>query len=918
MSWLHQIVFRLQPLFSRKRIEADLSGEIESHLEMMTEANVAAGLSPEEARLAARREFGGVAQVKEAFRDERGLPWLENFLRDVGYGWRQLRKNPGFATVAVLTLGLGIGVNTAVFSLVYALNFAPPPFAHAEQLVQLYTQDRTAPESFRGFSYPTYRDLNEQSGQFSGILAHRNVVVGVGEGAGARRTFSAIVSANFFDVLGVKLIRGRAFTPAEGAPGGAAPVAIASYVYWKKTGFAPALVGSTIRVNELPCTVIGITPENFSGMTVLFGPELYFPLGQYDRLNSETPGGTPHTLELRDSYPFLLVGRLKPGVTAAAAQAALDGFATNLERQYPVAQKNQTFILGPVPRDSTSDSPPSRSGSLNTVGLLFLGLAGIVLLVASLNLANLLLARSAARRKELAIRLALGGGRGRLIRQLLTEGLVLSVIGGALGFVLAAWSTDVLAGSLALIIPETVFFPGTANPAILAAAGGFSILSTLMFALGPALKFSRGDVMANLKEHAGEDVAPRRRWRPRHPLVVVQVALSLGLLTCAALFLRAALEAGHADLGYAADDTLIVEADAGLGGYDETRALPLYDGVVEKLAVLPGVQSASIASFAPFGFSSQGASIRRAGLIPAADAKPSTAAEGLAFLAQWNSVGADYFTTLGLPLLRGRPFSVAEAAAKGAPRVAIIDESLARKLWPEGDALGQRIQYGYEKTAANTLEVVGIVPAARTSLFRQYGTAIYVPFAQGFHGPVNFHVRTRANTPASALALIDSVRREMRAAAPGVPVFTVRTFRQHLDASGDLWLVRAAAGLLSILGGLALVLAVVGLYGVKAYSVARRTREIGIRLALGAEPRRVLALVVGEGLATILLGAGFGLLLAFGLGRLCAGLLFQVSPFDPLAFTIAPAVLIGTALLACYLPARRASRVDPLVALRTE
>jgi predicted permease len=918
MRWLHQILYRLQPFFRRKKIEADLDEEIRSHLELQAEANRAAGLTPEEAERAAQRQCGGIAQAKEAFRDQRGIPWLENFLRDLGFGGRQLWKNPGFAAVAVLTLALGIGVNTAVFTLVYALNYSPRPFAHPEELVQLYTQDRKNPESFRAFSYPTYRDLAESGSQFSGILAHRNVVAAVGDGPGARRTFSAVVSANFFEVLGVKLVEGRSFTTAEEAPGNGVPVVVASYVYWKKTGFDPALVGSTLRVNERPYTVVGITPENFSGTTALFGPEFYFPIGQYDELTAGLQAGAAHTLERRDSYLFFLVGRLKPGISLDSARAALGAAAVNLERACPVVQKDQTFILGPLPRDNTSDAPPGQRNGLALVGFLFLGMAGIVLLIASLNLANLLLARSAARRKEFAIRLALGGGRGRLIRQLLTEGIVLAAAGGILGLILAAWSTDLLASSLALIIPETVFFPGTGNPAILTATVAFSVVSTLVFALGPAMKFSRRDVITDLKEQAGEDVQPRRRWLPRNPLVVAQIALSLGLLTCAGLFLRGAFEAGRADLGFSADNTLVVESDAGLGGYDEARALQIYRDIGERLAALPGVESASIATFIPFGFSSDGASIRRAGLVPAPDARPSTAAEGLAFNARWNSVGADYFTTLGLSLVRGRPFTAAEATAKGAPPVAIIDEALARKLWPDGDALGQRIQYGYEKTAANTMEVVGIVPAVRTSLFREAGAAVYVPFAQGFRAAVDFHIRTRANTLGAAAGLIDSVRREVRAAAPALPIFKVRTFRQHLDASGDLWIVRAGAALLGVFGLLALVLAVVGLYGVKAYSVARRTREIGIRMALGAEPAQVLSMVLGEGLVMILTGTGFGLLLALGLGRLCASLLFQVSPFDPLAFTIAPAVLVLTAMVACYLPAWRAARVDPLVALRAE
>ena len=865
---------------------------------------------------------------------------MTNLLQDFRHAIRLLAKSPGFTVVAIIVLALGIGVNTAIFSVVHALAFSARPFPEADRVVQLYTQDKKDPAKYRTFSYPTYRDLKDQPGSFSGILAHTLTMVGLGEGADTRQTFTAVVSANYFDVLGVKLVRGRTFTPAEEAPGSATPVVIVSHLYWKKTGFNPGLLGSTLRVNERLFTVVGIAPEGFTGTMMLFGPELYFPLGLYDQLSNDFQGDAKRTLERRDAYNLFLVGRLAPGISRESAKSALAASAANLERTFPVEQKDQTFTLDRLPRLSSSSNPTSES-ELGTLGSLLLGMTGIVLLIACLNLANMLLARGAARRKEFAIRLALGGGRGRIIRQLLTEGLVLSLAGGILGLALALWSADLLMNSLGTLMPVTIFFSSTMNPIILGATLGFCTLSTLFFALGPALKLSRTDVITHLKEQAGEDTAPRRRWLPRNPLVVVQIALSLGLLTCAGLFIRGALKAGGADLGFKADDTLIVEADASLGGYNETQGLALYNNVSSKLAALPGVKSASIGATVPFGFITLDRSVQRAGLHPAKDAKPANAAEGLAFGSNWNGVGADYFATLGLPLLRGRTFTRAETENKDGPAVAIIDEVLAKKLWPDGDALGQRIQYANRDAASapagggagvhasgevearpqdeKTIEIVGIVPAIRTSIFaKEIGTAIYVPFAQGYQSTVQFHVRTAANTAASAAGLIDAVRREVRAAAPGVPVFKVRTFRQHLDASADLWIVRIGAIIFSVFGGLALTLAIVGLYGVKAYSVARRTREIGIRMALGAEPGAVQRLILREGLIMTLTGGGLGLLLALGLGRLCASMLFEVSPIDPVAFTIAPAVLFVTAMIACYLPARRATRVNPLKALRSE
>lgn len=867
---------------------------------------------------------------------------MNSLLQDLKFSLRLLAKTPGFTLTAIAVLALGIGVNTGIFSVVHALVFSARPFPEPNRIVQLYTQDTKNPKKYRNFSYPTYRDLRDQTGTFSGILAHNLAMVGIGEGSDSRRTFVSMVSANYFDVLGVKLLRGRAFTQAEEAPGNAAPVVIASHLYWKKTGYDPKFLGSTIRVNERPFTVIGIAPENFTGTMMLFGPELYFPLSMLDILSNDFEGENKRSLEQRDGYNLFVVGRLAPGVSQTAANAALGAAAANLEKAWPVIQKDQTFICGPLPRISTSDGPTSEK-EVSVAGGLLLAMSGIVLLIACLNLANMLLARGAARRKEFAIRLALGGGRSRIVRQLLTEGLVLALTGGAIGMVLALWASDLLMGSLGVLMPVTIFFSSAPSGPIVAATLGFSFVATLFFALGPALKLSRTDVLTDLKEQAGEDTTPRRRWMPRNPLVVAQIALSLGLLTSAGLFIRGALNAGSADLGFNAENTVIVEADASLGGYDEARATQLYRNAAEKLAAIPGVQSASIASTVPFGFISLGRPVQRAGLRPAKDAKPANAAEGLAFDARWNSVGADYFTTLGLRLLRGRPFTLAECAQSGAPKVAIIDEALAAKLWPEGNALGQRIQYADADAArapggatgggavsasesitakpgeTDTLEIVGIVPTIRTNLFsKKQGEAIYVPFAQGYMNTVQFHVRPASTAPGAAAALIDSVRREFHAAAPGVPVFKIRTFRQHLDASADLWIVRIGATLFSIFGGLALLLAVVGLYGVKAYSVSRRTREIGIRMALGAEPGMVQRMILREGLIMTVSGGAIGLLLAFGLGRVCAVMLYQVSPMDPIAFTLAPAALFITAMIACYLPARKATRVSPLKALRSE
>jgi predicted permease len=926
-------------------VEQALDDELQSSVEILTQEKMKEGYSPAAARRQALIELGGVEQVKEEVRAIRAGRFLEDFAKDLRFAVRTLAKSPGFAAVAVLTLALGIGANTAIFTVVNDFLFSPRPFPDEAQVVQVYTQDRKHPSNFRGFSYPTYTDLREDSAVsavFSSVLAHNMAVVSLGEGETSRRTFVALVSSNYFRTLEVPLVQGRGFLPEEEKPGSAAPVVIASYLYWKNTGFDPQLVGKTIRVNERPFTVVGITPENFSGTMMIFGPELYFPLGDYDLLTSDSDAEVKRTLEKRDVYALLLVGRLKPGVTAATAGAALLTVAANLERALPVEQKDQTFISRPLPRLDTGPYPADHESSLTVLGLMLCSLAVIVLFVACLNLASVLLARGLARRKEIAIRLALGGGRGRIIRQLLTEGLVVSLAGGVGGFLIGLFSSQLLAASLGAHMPVPAVLRGGADPAVFVATLGFCALATLFFALGPALKLTRADLVSDLKEQAGEDSARRRhRWLPRNPLVVAQIALSLGLITAAGLFIRGALKAGSVQTGFKADSTILIEVDASLGGYDQTRSLQLYRAACDRLAALPGVQAATIASTVPFGLYTMNRPVRRAGVKLAPDAHPTTAAEGLAYNVRWSGIGADYFATMGLPLLRGREFTKIEAEIPGALPVAIVDDVLAKKLWPEGDALGQRVEWA-ESTAPTaqlggsgimgmsdgiarraqdppSIEIVGIVPATRWETFQsQIGGQIYVPYAQDYRSSVFFQVRTAPRAIGADAALFSLLRREVRSAAPGVPVFTVKTFRQHFNDNAQLWVVRSGAAMVSLFGGLALVLAVVGVYGVVAYGVARRTREIGIRTALGATPGAVLRMILREGLVMTLGGAAPGMLLAVGIGRLFRGVLYQVSPMDPVAFTLAPTVLVATALLACWLPARRAARVDPIVALRNE
>jgi predicted permease len=940
-----RILSLFRNLLRKRTVEQALDDELRSSVELLTEEKMKDGHSQSAARRQALMELGGLDQVKEEVRAIRAGRLLEDFAKDVRFAFRTLAKSPGFTAVAVLTLSLGIGANTAIFSIVHDVVFSPRPYPNEAQVVQFYARDKKHPGNFRLFSYPTYANIREQSAvraAFSGVLAHNVAMVSLGGDKASRRAFVDLVSSNYFRTLEVPLVQGRGFLPEEEKPGSAPSVVIVSYLYWKNSGFDPQLVGNTIRVNERQFTVVGITPKHFSGTAMIFGPELYFPLGDYDLLTNDFEAQAKRSLERRDAYDLYVVGRLRPGVSAAAAGAALQIVAANLERALPTEQKDQSLIIRPLPRTRTSTYPTDES-DLTVLGLMLSSLAVIVLFIACLNLANLLLARGLARRKEIAIRLALGGGRGRIIRQLLTEGLVLSLAGGVDGFLIGLLSSDLLAASLSAHMPVALFLRGGADPAVFVATLGFCALATLFFALGPALKLTRPDLITDLKEQAGEDSAPRRhRWLPRNPLVVAQVALSLGLITAAGLFIRGAFKAGGVRTGFHADSTILIEADASLGGYDQTRSLQLYRAACDRLAALPGVQAASIASTVPFSLFTLNRPVQRAGVRPAVDTHPTTADEGLAFNVRWSSVGADYFAAMGLPLLRGREFTKIEAETPGAPPVAIVDEVLAKKLWPEGDALGQRIQWAESGTPTApggggsgtmgasddiarrphdppSVEIVGIVPATRWEILQSgVGGQIYVSFAQDFRSDAFFLVRPAPKIPGTDAAFLELLRREVRSAAPGVPVFTMKTFRQHFEGNMQLWIVRAGAAMVSLFGGLALVLALVGVYGVMAYAVVRRTREIGIRTALGAEPGAVLRMILREGLLMTLGGAALGLLLALGIGRAFSGVLYQVSPVDPVAFTLAPAMLVATALLACWLPARRAAKVDPIVALRNE
>jgi predicted permease len=851
---------------------------------------------------------------------------------DIKVSLRQLLKTPGFTVAAIGVLALGIGLNAAMFSVLHAIGFAARPFPQPEQLVQIYSHDAKTGGGYRAFSYPIYREIASRSDVFAGVLAHNPTIVGIGAGAESRRTFSVVVSQNYFDVLGVPLLQGRGFTDEESQPGRDIPVVVATYAYWKSTGFDSALLGKTIRINERPFTVIGITPRGYTGTMTAFGPELFLPFGVFHTLSNDFQGETSRTLARADAYNLFLVGRLKQDVSTSAASEALTLFGQSLAHTFPVEYEHYALTAAALPRFGTSTSPSDES-AVTTLSAVLLGMTAAVLLTVCLNLASMLLARGRARRKEFAVRLALGGGRARIVRQLLVEGMMLSFLGGWLGIALGQYAIESLIASLTRMLPITIVLEGAVSPALVGATVFFCAMATLAFALGPALKHSRADILTDLKVQTGDDPAPRAwRFAPRNPLVAGQVALSLCLLIAAGLFLRMALGAALVDLGFRADDTVLAEVDARLGGLDEPQARDLYARIEQRLAALPGVRSASIGALVPLGTVNMRKNVKRAGVATPAEGKASRPEDGQEFGAPWNAVGASYFDAMGIRLLQGRTFDDGETYNAGAPLVAVVDEVLARKLWPDGDALGQRVQFnevsqprargvpkpaGSAETDASSapIEIVGIVSTTRRELFEvEARGAIYVPFAQGFMSNVSFHVR-----PAAASGtLVDLVRREIREAAPSVPLFSVRTFKGHIASSPEYWALTMSSALFAFFGAMAMVVALVGIYGVTAYGVARRTREIGVRMAIGARPAAVLRMILNESLSTTIVGVSAGWVLGIGIGQVLANTFVDMSAFDVWTFSLVPVGFVVAALLATWVPARRATHINPLSALRTE
>lgn len=836
--------------------------------------------------------------------------------QDFRYSLRLLRKSPGFTLTAIGVLTLGIGVNAGIFGLINGLLLRPLPGAGAQgELVGLYSHTRNTDHGYRGFSFPDFDEIRSAGGPFLHLAAHNAALVGVFEGNTTRQALVDIISTGYFDALGVQPLLGRAFSTDEEQPGSQVRSVIVNYLHWQRTGFDRDILTRTIRINGQDYGVVGVAPRGFGGTTSLISAEFFLPLGAHDDLENDFDSRAHRKLADRQTYTLIVVGRLKTDVTKEQANLQLAAIAQAQERAFPAENRDQELIVHPLGRLGISTGP-AKEDQLTIPVMLMQSLAGSVLLIACLNLANMMLATGAARQKEIAIRFAVGASRAQVIRQLLMQGFLLSLAGGTAGLLTATWSMQLLVSSIVTVLPISIALDATPDLRVALATLAFCALATMGFGLLPALKLSRTDVNATLKDQAGE-VSGRfgRRISVRGAMLTAQLALSLALLIVSGLFVRGAAAGASADPGFNLAPLILAEVDPRLAGYDEPRARELHRSALERLRSTPGVDVVATASIIPFGDMSMGASVQREG--PRLKGED-PAAKGKLVQALQYIVSADYFRALGLPMLRGREFTAAEEMGRSGSRPVIIDAALADKLFPNEDPVGHVLQFGAgsrEAFAEQPMDIIGVAPTVRHDLFeREPEPHIYLSTGASNVATMFTYVRTSA--PSATDALAATVRNQLTEVDAKVPILSVRSFAERHNRSASMWMLRFAARLFLALGAAAAFVAVVGLYGVNAYMVSRRTREFGVRMAVGASPADVLRLVVREATATTIAGLVIGLGLGMALGRALSFLIYGVSPFDPVSLAGAAAVLATASLMAALVPARRAARVSPMAALR--
>jgi predicted permease len=849
---------------------------------------------------------------------------MSTLLQDLKFSLRLLAKTPGFTGIAITTLALAIGVNSALFTIVHGVILRPVVSVRPEEVINVFTAKKGASKDYRQFSHAEYLTLRVAKDAFADVAAMNPILAGIGQGEAIRRSFAFEVSENYFPLLGAIPAVGRFFSAEESKPGANQPVVVVSYNLWQHHGGRADFVGSRLSINGQPHTVIGVARKGFSGLNALLAPDVWLPLGMHANY-VQTFSNDRNIVDLASPKNFILnlTARLAPGVTRDGLGGRLPTLARQLDAVQPpdFASERELQVEAPS-RYSISTEPSGDDSGFPLAGVL-LGMSGCVLLIACLNLANMMLARGAARAKEVAVRLALGATRRRIVRQLVVEGLLLAVAGGALGLVVSLWSNNLLLRSLETLFSTMNFslaIDATPSPAVLGATFGFCLLATLLFSVGPALRASKTDLVPALKQQGADAADPTGRlnrfFAGRHLLVMAQIALSFMLLFSAGLFLRGARAAGDARLGFEAGNQVIAELDYSLGNTAPADARRALFRSLDALRAEPGVAQAAIGTQLPYGNTTNTGRFvdaREAGSIRQADPKaPEPGASAI-----FTSVSDGYFAAMGIPLLRGRDFTATEVRDDQSRRVVILDEPMAKKLFPKEDALGRHIRYTQPPADGSPaeLEVVGIcAPHRQTAIQKTDRLHVFVPFAQSFQANAFLHVRSSMADEAA----VPAVRAVLRRLDPALPLLGLDPMTRLVERNIQLWIVRLGAAMFGIFGGIALLLSVVGVYGVKSYAVARRTKEIGIRMAIGAHPGDIFQLIMRQGVLQTMLALGAGLLLALGAGQLLAGFLYQVSPFDPLALGLAAGVLATTALLACYFPSRRATKVSPITALRTE
>jgi macrolide transport system ATP-binding/permease protein len=886
------LLSRLCALARSARLDDELDAEMAAHIEMLAEEHIRRGMPRDEARRAAVVRFGGLMQLKEQHRDDRGVPLVETTLQDVRYALRSLRRHPGFAAVAILSLALGVGVNTAIFSVVNGILVRPLPVEDPAQLVKLSLQQGSNTATAR-FSYLDYRDVRDlASSTFSGMLAYRTSLDGLDADGRADRIAIHYVSGSYFSLLGVKPALGRLILASEGEVEGADPTLVLGFSYWKAR-FAgdPNVVGKLVRLDGHPVTIVGVVSEQFRGAQPMLDVQAFVPLGMYGVIEGVFPDGY---IKYRNLRLFDVLARLKPAVSIEQGQSVLNLVSERLARMYPRELEAVAFRADP----ETLTRLPGGSQGLVVVSALFLAMAALVLTLACVNLANLQMARAATRRKEIAVRAALGGSRSRLIRQLLTEGMLLLSIGALAGALVGGWTIRALNPSDIQGIPVRMDF--SADWRVFAYGLAAAVAAALMAAILPAVRASRADLAVMSRD--GSQGVFGGHLRVRSALVIVQVTGSFVLLILAGLLHRSLDNAQRIDLGFDSRHVVNFSIDPHYLGYNEAQGRRFFKELLRRVQALPGVESSSVAAFGPLSHNPVVAQLQIEGYAP-----PTGEAPPAVF---YNFVSSGFFETLRIPILQGRSF--AESDDQRAPSVAVISQIAAARYWPGGDPIGRKFQV--MAWPGRWFEIVGIAKDGKHTLVSdQEQPYFFLPHEQNYASTQTLRVRSALPSP----VLIAEVRETITALAPELPVTGVETMVAQLE-NGAFAPFRLGAVCAAALGLIGLALALVGLYAVVSYTAVRRTREIGIRMALGAQTTSIRVLIVRQGVILAGIGLAAGVVLSLATAPIVRRFLLGVSATDPLTFVGVAVLLSLVTLAACYLPVRRAMRIDPATALREE